>query len=211
MPFDLRYVEQLAEELGGLGKAQSKLREYGIPIWGDLYNHGAYKAIKAEPPRRNSGKTTHEFSTLAETDGLGAFKKICDRLELDIVLHMYSRTNWLTLRNAEGKRNMLKVYVSQWDGNSQGETAYTISGFRLPSAPEHYLCVSFESVRAWVITSSELRKLHANAARTKDKKTKKGLTSAVLPDGASTESGRLRVKFHPNDHFRFLNSRQVGL
>jgi hypothetical protein len=231
MPFELRNLEDLAEELGGMAAAKKELRSRGVQVWEGCYNHGAYKAYEVEPKRSNIGRSKTAFSTLAESDGLGAIKHLMDALNLDIVLHQYHRTNWVTLRNAENKRTSVKVYVTQRYANQNGRANFSPSGFLSPYASGHYMFVCFEGPRAWVASRRDLIKMHRQVYDLK-KERKDPCVEKVLPLGENPEGIRTRfmipykrrhlsekdnkdgyiaITFDSNDEYRLLKASQLGL
>jgi hypothetical protein len=231
VPFEMRAVDELAELLGGVAAAKKELKKRGVQVWEGMYNHGAYTAFEAEPKRSNLNGPKKELSTLAETDGLGAMKSLLDSIGLDITLHQYHRTNWLMLRNAEGSREHVKVYVTQRFANRHGRASFVASGFLTPQASAHYMFVCFEGPRAWVMSRRKLTYWYNKVFRKNGKHEKQehikplgkdpeGIqTTFNIPlfdkrfvDGATIlAKGRLQVTFDPKDEFRLLKASQLGL
>lgn len=231
MPFEMRAVDELAEQLGGVAAAKRELKKRGVLIWEDMYNHGAYQAYESEPKRTNLNANKKEFSTLAETDGFGAMKGLLDKIGLDITLHQYHRTNWLMLRNSQGARQNVKVYVTQRFTNRHGRATFTASGFLTPQAPNYYMFVCFEGPRAWVISRRKLSFWYNKVFRKNGKHEKQEIVKALgedpegicttfnIPqfdkrfvDGATILArGRVQATFDPKDEFRLLRAAQLGL
>lgn len=231
MSFELRSVDELAELLGGMAVAKRELKKRGVPLWEGMYNHGAYTAFEAEPKRSNLQEETKRFSTLAETDGFGAMKNLLDRIGLDITLHQYHRTNWLMLRNMEGARQHVKVYVTQRFANRHGRASFVASGFMTPQAPAHYMFVCFEGPRAWVMSRRKLTHWYNKVFRKNGKHERQEIVKPVSddPEGIRTTfniplfdkrfgdgatilaKGRMQVTFDPKDEFRLMKPSQIGL
>lgn len=228
MPFELREVEDLAETLGSDAIAHKELKRRGIPVWDGLYNHGAFVAFDHEPRRTNIASKNKAYWTMAETDGLGSIKAILDKLDLDIALHQYHRTNWITARNSVGKRTQLKVYVTQKYLNRNERAAFTLSGFLKPSAPDYFMCVCFQGSRAWVVSKKRLKGLHSKVFDKHGEfivqSIKKGPKDAIettysiplhyrkrFTPGAGDKDGHIHITFDSNDDFRLLMAKQIGL
>lgn len=208
--FELRRVVQLAEEVGGMTAAKRMLAEAGVPIMDGLYNHGALEAVKLEPATTNIGSANKAMWTLAENDGLGAVKRLMDRLDLDITHHQYHHTNWIVLRNAEGRRQQVKMYCSARSTRRNGAVYFGVSGF-LGEGPPLYLFMCYQGPMAWVMTRRDLMSLHRKCWE----------NNGILPDGGAGFSippseyelgrGYLSCRFLPDDPYRLLNRGQLGL
>ena len=111
MAKNLRNIRELAEVVGGVAKARALLRSAGVDCIGDLYDDGSIRALRSEPKVTNIGKTHKNYCTVAETDGFGAMKAVCDAADLDIVRHVYCGMNYLTVRSEKNERRTLKVYT----------------------------------------------------------------------------------------------------
>lgn len=156
MAFELRHIDDLAEEVGGLTKARKLLKDAGINVVGGFYDHGAVQALFAEPSESNIGARKKNKWTIAETDGIGAIKHVLDRVDLDIVRHLYHSTNYLTVRNAKGRRRHLKVYSTAYMQVRSERASFTLTGYLSPDAPNYYLLVCYDGPIAWAVKRREL-------------------------------------------------------
>lgn len=211
MPFQLRHVEDLAEDLGGKAKAQRVLAASGVRIVNGYYDHGAIEALNAEPKATNIGKKTRNAWTLAETDGIGAIKHCLDKAGLDLVRHLYHSTNYVTVRNKRGQRRQLKVYSASRTRTQYQIARYSITGFLPSTAPAHYMFICYEGPIAWVIDRRKLMSVHAQCKK----------NGGYLPDGfgfnipkskLTHKTGVLCLSLEAADEeFLFVRASQVGL
>jgi hypothetical protein len=159
MPFQLRHIDELADELGK-SKAQRTLDDAGIRIINGYYDHGALDALRHEPKATNIGKRSKGIWTLAETDGVGAMKAVLDRVNLDIVRHLYHSTNYLTVRNKRGKRRQVKVYSTSRARTQWQIARFSCSGFLDSTAPSYYMFICYEGPIAWTLSQRQLIAIH---------------------------------------------------
>ncbi len=211
MPFQLRHVDDLAEEVGGKAKAQKALAACGVRVVNGYYDQGAIDAMEAEPKTTNIGKKARNAWTLAETDGVGAIKHCVDKTGLDLVRHLYHSTNYVTLRNKRGKRRQLKVYSSSRARTQYQIARFSITGFLSETAPSHYLFVCYEGPIAWTIDRRKLvaihRKCKSNGGSLAD-----GYGFHIPKDQLSHKAGKLVLALEAADEeFLFVRPSQVGL
>jgi hypothetical protein len=160
MPFQLRHIDDLAEELGSAAKAKSALVSADVRVINGFYDHGALEAVFAEPKATNVGRAKKNLFTLSETDGIGAIKHCLDKVDLDIVRHLYHGTNFITARNAKGKRRRMKVYSASRT-RTQWQIAYfQCTGFLDHRNPGYYLFVCYEGPIAWAMSRNDLIAMH---------------------------------------------------
>jgi hypothetical protein len=211
MPFQLRHIDDLAEELGSAAKAKSALVSADVRVINGFYDHGALEAVFAEPKATNVGRAKKNLFTLSETDGIGAIKHCLDKVDLDIVRHLYHGTNFITARNAKGKRRRMKVYSASRT-RTQWQIAYfQCTGFLDHRNPGYYLFVCYEGPIAWAMSRNDLIAMHKKCL--KHGGYLEGDFGFSIPKSKlSHKTGTLRCSFEAADETHLLTSkRQLGL
>lgn len=160
MPFRLRHIDDLTDEVGTKQKAEELLRAADIRVVNGFFDDGALHAVFAEPKATNIGRKAKDRWTIAETDGIGALKAVLDRVGLDIVRHLYHATNYLTVRNGKGRRRRCKVYSASRTHTQWQVAKYSVTGFLDPTQPSYYLFICYEGPIAWALSRQQLRTLH---------------------------------------------------
>lgn len=196
--FYLRHIEDLAEDMAGVGNAKKYLAKLAIPVVEGYYDQGAVDAIEAEPETTNIGKKAKLAWTLAETDGVGAMKHVLDRVNLDLVRHLHRRVSYVTVRNKAGKRRSAKVHTSSYMGTRSGRALFRLTGFLDPLSPSHYMLLCYDGPIAWAIKKTEAKTLYEEA------KKKKG-TVATLPS-KQPPYGTMLVRLSAEDSQWLLTS-----
>lgn len=230
--FELRDIKDLAEELGSEPKARAELRRRGIDLFNGMYNHGAFSAVDLEPKRSNIKSKDKSQSTLAECNGVGAVKYICDKIGLDLTLHEDRQANWYMVRNGKGLHRYFKCYSAQRYANRAERAQFQTSGFLTADAPQYYMFVCYQGPRAWVATRKQLIGLHKRCWNAVGKEVREDIIKPTKddPEGIRTSlripkqhrftkadrdedkiKGHLSVTFDPQDEFRFLKASQLGL
>jgi len=205
--FKLRSINDLAEELGSLAKATAALKEAGIsPMFG-MYDMGALEALANEPKQTNVGKSAKNSWTLAPTDGLGAIKAVLDPLEVDIVRHLYRRSNYITVRNGNGKRQQLKLYCINSKNPKTGNASFTMTGFLRETSAPYYMLMSFEGPTAWVLSRAQAAALHRAALKNEGI----GVNVRVGREAMEDLNGRMRVTMTSDSQYLLSEAKQLGL
>lgn len=207
MTFRLRALEDLVEELGTQAKATALLKEAGAALVHGMFDQGALDAFNSEPKTTNVGKSSKSAFTIAPTDGVGAFKAVLDPLELDIVRHLYLRSNFLTVRNAKRQRAQLKVYCISSGHPRTGNASFTLNGFLREDAPQYFMLIVFDQVRAWVMSKQQAQLLHKATVKAGGKTDTATVKKADLDD----LNGRMRVTLGMESDYLLTSAKQLGL
>lgn len=216
--FRLRSIDELAEECGSLAKATALLKEAGTPVIFGMYDSGALIALQNEPQQTNVGKKTKAAWTLAPTDGLGAIKALVDPLELDIVRHLYRRTNYVTLRNSSNKRQQVKVYCINSANPQSGNASFSLTGFLREGSSAYYLLVCFDGrgaeeeetvngPRAWALSRAQAQTMHRAAVKSGGESGGAKVGRESLDD----LNGRMRLTLGTDSQFALTEAKQLGL
>jgi len=206
MAFRLRAFEELVEELGGVTKANKAIKDAGISVLFGMYDHGALEAVEAEPKNSNIDRTKKDYFTLSPTDGLGAIKAVGDAVGLDIVRHVYFRSNYVTFRNAKGQRSQVKVYTrSSWNATEES-TSFTVTDYLRDNTANYYMFVCFAGTVGWVLSRADLVGMHKLAL----KGSGQSKAARIARQDLDNRNGRIRVYLGPEEH-RFTSAAQVGL
>ena len=202
----LRNITELETEIGRQ-KAKSLLKQAGVEIDRDMYDHSALASFMNEPNVSNIGKDKKNLFTLSDTDGLGALKSMLDKVDLDIVRHEYVGQNYITVRNAAGKRQRCKLYTT----SSEGERfIFAISGFEKETAPKYYMLAALKGGLVWVLKREDLRKI-MKAVRETGFYTNMGGWSCPSKK-RNHEGGHLRAQLYHEHVSWLLNSpKRLGL
>lgn len=211
MTFKPRHLDDLAEEVGGVSKAKALLKTADAVLVGSWYDHGALEAMFAEPKRSNIDKKEKCFSTIAETDGIGAIKKLLDVVSLDITRHVYRGSNSMVLRNASGKRRHVKVLTASRYTIGAKRAQFSVGNVFGDSGSQYYLFVCFDGPVAWVLRKSAVQQIL-------QKMRDEGLTSMdssfYLPKCKENEpggTGRLLCRLNPDSPHVLSWKAQLGL
>lgn len=209
MSRQMQSVRDLAAVVGGMPEARALLAQAGISAVGDLYDSSALEAMRREPLNTNIGRKKKDRFTLAETDGIGAMKAVCDAADLDIVRHVYCGMNYLTVANAKKQRRVVKVYTRARMGLIEKHADFTICGFLREDAPKYYMLMCFEGPIAWVIKQTDLVKAWSK------------LSAGGLPEDylscprqrseIQSRSGIIRAHMKIDDRFVLKSPKQLDL
>ena len=167
MPFQLKKVDALAEELGkSVPDTLKFLAQHYVPHRGGFFDQGALDSVMAEPKLTNIKTKTKNSFTLSPTDGLGAMKHVLDGANLDITRHLTRRANFLTVRNARGHRTQIKVYTTQRTHGEYDTATFSMRGFLAESdAVRYFMFICYEGPIAWVLSRKQLLALYTKVQK----------------------------------------------
>lgn len=210
MPFSLRKVEDLAEELGKTPKqVQQLLASKQVPVKGGYFDAGALESVNKEPDVTNIKAKSKDKFTMSPTDGIGAMKAVLDKANVDITRHMQRRANYLTCRNAKGQRQQIKVYTTQRARGDWHTATFNLRGFLSEGEPAtHFMFICYEGPIAWILSKKQLAALHA-----KVKKAASASDMCRIPkQHRSHPHGALTLYLDPSqENYLLSKAGQIGL